>query len=657
MNQDPFVWRPGPQVRAKARLTAFLDQCELETFESLRQRSVDDVAWFTEQVLRFLRIDFDPPYQEILDRSLGPEWPRWCVGGGLNISRMCVDRHRESRASEPAVIWEGEGGETQTLTYGALAEAIEECAAGLRTLGLGKGAAIGLHLPMVPETAIALLAIARIGGIVVPLFSGFGADAIETRLRDVGAAALVTFDAFPRRGKPVPGKPVADRACSNLPGLRHIIVVTRHGLAVGMDQDRDLTWDELLTKGRDADATLRFPEPIGADEPLTVIYSSGTSGKPKGILHTHCSFPIKAAQDMSFGTDVGEGTRILWITDIGWMMGPWLIYGGLLLGGTIVLYDGAPDYPEPNRIWSLCERHNVEVLGVSPTLVRALMAHGELTEPRPPAPSSLRILASTGEPWTERPWRWLFERIGQGRLPIVNYSGGTEIAGGILMGNPLLPMKPCSFPAPCPGIDADVMDENGNAVREGVGELVIRQPWIGIARGFWRDPEEYLKTYWSRWPGVWVHGDWSRIDEDGHWFIPGRSDDTLNVGGRRIGPAEIESALVSEGGILEAAVVEVPDESSGTAMIGFCVPIPPVPDRDELAAGLRERVGTALGKPLRPKKVVLVPQLPKTRSGKVMRRVVRAAWMGEDFGDVSSLANPEAAEAIREAGAARGTAE
>ena len=468
---------------------------------------------------------------------------------------------------------------------------------------------------------------------------------------------LVTFDLFPRRGKPVAGKPVADRACSSLPDLRHIIVVTREGSGDGMDHGRDLSWDELLTRGRDADASLRLAEPMGADEPLTVIYSSGTSGKPKGIVHTHCSFPIKAAQDMAFGTDVGEGTRILWITDIGWMMGPWLIYGGLLLGGTIVLYDGAPDYPKPNRLWSLCERHNVEVLGVSPTLVRALMAHGELAEPRPPAPSSLRILASTGEPWTERPWRWLFERIGRKRLPIVNYSGGTEIAGGILMGNPLLPMKPCSFPAPCPGIDADIMDENGNTVSEGVGELVIRQPWIGMARGFWRDPEEYLETYWSRWPGVWVHGDWSRIDEDGHWFIPGRSDDTLNVGGRRIGPAEIESALVSDGGILEAAVVEVPDESSGTAMIGFCVPIPPVPDRDALAAGLRERVGTALGKPLRPKRVVLVPQLPKTRSGKVMRRVVRAAWMGEDFGDVSSLENPEAAEAIREARAARGTAE
>ena len=646
---DPFLWHPSPEVRTQARLTAFLEQCELDSFEALHRRSVEDVVWFTEQLLHFLQIDFDPPYKQILDVSRGPEWPRWCVGGGLNISNMCVDRHLAVRRAQPAIVWEGEGGDTRSLHYGQLAEAVGECAAGLRLLGLGKGAAIGVHLPMVPETAVALLAIARIGGIAVPLFSGFGPDAIETRLRDVGASALVTFDAFQRRGKSVLGKPVSDRACSALPELLHVIVVIRKEGNAPLDRSRDLTWDELLAGGREAHPELRDPEPTGADDPLTVIYSSGTTGRPKGILHTHCGFPIKAAQDMAFATDVGPGTRILWITDIGWMMGPWLVYGGLLLGATIVLYDGAPDHPEPDRLWSLCERHEVEVLGVSPTLVRALMARGESRAPRPAAPGSLRILASTGEPWTETPWRWLFDRVGHGRLPIINYSGGTEIAGGILMGSPLMSIKPCSFPAPCPGIDADVVDEDGRSIRDGVGELVIRQPWIGMARGFWGDPDRYLDTYWSRWPGVWVHGDWARIDRDGHWFIPGRSDDTLNVAGRRIGPAEVESALVADHVILEAAVIGVADKRVGTAMIAFCVPAAPVSDRDALSRALRERVETALGKPMRPQRVVLVTELPKTRSGKIMRRVARAAWLGEDPGDLSALENPEAIEAIRQA--------
>jgi acetyl-CoA synthetase len=561
----------------------------------------------------------------------------------------------EARAAAPAVLWEGEEGARRALSYAGLAAEVEACAAGLRSLGLRRGDAVGLHLPMVPETVVALLAVGRIGGVAVPVFSGYGPAAIATRLRDVGARALVTCDAFPRRGAPVAAKAVADEAVAGSPEVRHLIVVRRLGASVPMRSGRDLGWEELLARGAAAGAGAGAAEPTGAEDPLLVLYTSGTTGKPKGILHTHCGFPVKAAQDMAFGTDVGPGDRIAWVTDLGWMMGPWLIYGALLLGATMVLYDGAPDHPGPDRLWALCEAHRVGVLGLSPTLVRALMTHGDRGDAAGRARdlSALRVLGSTGEPWNPDPWWWLFRTVGGGRVPIINYSGGTEVSGGILMGNPLLPIKPCSFPAPCPGIAAEVLDAEGApAPRGAVGELVIRRPWIGMARGFWRDPERYLETYWSRWPDVWVHGDWARVDPDGQWYILGRSDDTLKVAGKRVGPAEVESVLVGHDAVAEAAVVGVPDAVKGSAIVAFCVPAPGAPPSAALAEALRERVAAELGKPLRPERVVFVPALPRTRNAKVMRRVARAAYVGEPLGDVSALENPAAVEAIRAAGAA-----
>jgi acetyl-CoA synthetase len=420
-----------------------------------------------------------------------------------------------------------------------------------------------------------------------------------------------------------------------------------------------------------------------AEDPLIILYTSGTTGKPKGIAHTHASFPIKAAQDMAFGTDVSQGTRISWLTDLGWMMGPWLIYGALINGGTIVIYDGAPDYPSPDRMWEFCARHKVEILGISPTLVRSLATCGD-DLPKKHDLSSLRAFASTGEPWNPAPWWWLFEKVGDSRLPIINYSGGTEISGGILMGNPLLPIKPCSFPAPCPGIDAAVLDEEGKPVERGkVGELAIRQPWIGMARGFWGEKERYLETYWNRFENIWVHGDWAMQDGQGHWYILGRSDDTLKVAGKRVGPAEVESLLVAHELVSEAAVIGVPDEIKGTAMVAFCVltgsaggsPAPSAKrenagsapsnegdaDKDvrapsngvvlssadeNLEKELKALVAKDMGKPLAPSRIHFVSALPKTRNAKVMRRVIRSAYLGEDPGDLSALENPGAVEEI-----------
>ncbi|MGI9035380.1 MAG: AMP-binding protein, partial [Pyrinomonadaceae bacterium] len=362
--------------------------------------------------------------------------------------------------------------------------------------------------------------------------------------------------------------------------------------------------------------------------------------------HTHCSFPIKAAQDMAFGTDVGKGTRISWLTDIGWMMGPWLIYGALIRGATICIYDGAPDYPNADRMWEFAAKHKVEILGISPTLIRVLATHGDEL-PKQHDLSSLRAFASTGEPWNPAPWWWLFEKVGRSKLPIINYSGGTEISGGILMNNPLVPIKPCSFSAPCPGIDADILDEDGESVGANeVGELVIKKPWIGMVRGFWQERERYFETYWKRFENIWVHGDWAMRDADGHWFILGRSDDTLKVAGKRVGPAEVESILVAHEAVAEAAVIGVPDSIKGTKMIAFCVLKNEA--TTDLEKELKKLVARDMGKPLAPSKIYFVSAIPKTRNAKVMRRVIRAAYLGEDAGDLSALENPKSVEDIRQ---------
>jgi acetyl-CoA synthetase len=466
-DDNAIAWRPAADVSERAQLTRFISFCGLASFDQLYRRSVDDIAWFTERLLHFLGIQFDRPYSKIVDLSRGIQWPRWCEGAELNIVKSCLDRwiEDEEMSQLPAVIWEGEEGETRSLAYQDLWNETCLCAAGLRACGLRKGDAVGIHLPLVPETVIALLAINRIGAIAVPLFSGFGPAAIESRLRDAGARALLTCDSFPRRGNHVEAKLTADEAVSGLSDIIRVIVVRRSARTVPMKAGRDIYFDQLLETGA-TNARFRSAEITGAEDPLIAIYTSGTTGRPKGILHTHCGFPVKSAQDMCFGTDVGRETRISWLTDIGWMMGPWLIYGTLILGGTMVLYDGAPDYPEPDRIWSFSARHKVEVLGISPTLVRALAAQGDQWINGSDL-SSLRIFGSTGEPWNPDPWWWLFEKVGRKKIPIINYSGGTEISGGILMGNPLLPIKPCAFAAPCPGIDADVLDENGESVRGG----------------------------------------------------------------------------------------------------------------------------------------------------------------------------------------------
>jgi acetyl-CoA synthetase len=641
-----IVWRPTPEYVDRSHLMRFMTQHGLSTFEALMQRSTTDIAWFTEALLQYLDIQFQKPYRQVVDLSRGSAWPRWCVGGQLNIIHNCIDQYyRDPKlARRPALIWEGEEGATQTLTYADLYREVNHCANALRAFGFGKGDAIGLFMPMTPEIVIALLASVKIGGVVLPLFSGYGVGAVVSRLADAEAKVLFTADGFFRRGQVVPLKPIADEAAAQVASLQEIIVLRRAGNPVNMKANRDWWWHDLVP----AQSQFAEAEPTDAEDPLMILYTSGTTGRPKGAVHTHCGFPVKAAQDMAFGTDVQPGDVMYWITDMGWMMGPWLVFGTLLLGATMFLYDGAPDHPGPDRLWSMVERHAITQLGISPTLVRALVKHGDAPVKKHDL-SSLRLFGSTGEPWNPEPWRWLFNVAGEGKRPIINYSGGTEVSGGIVMGNPLTPLKPCAFSAPCPGIAADVVDEQGRSVRNQVGELVIRAPWIGMTRGFWRDPKRYEDTYWGRWPDVWVHGDFAAVDEDGLWYILGRSDDTIKVAGKRLGPAEVESVLVAHPAVVEAAAIGVPDEVKGSEVVCFCVLRPGHTPSEALRAALRTRVADELGRPLMPREVKFVKDLPKTRNAKVMRRIIRAAYLGLELGDTSSLENPAAVEEIKRA--------
>ena len=652
-----FVWHPSPELATQSNLQRFIEKHELGSYDELMRRSTTDIAWFWDTVLSDLDIQFYKPYSRVVDLSEGKPWARWCVDGEMNIVHNMLDKYAGTEVDNRlAIKSETEDETTRTLTYKTLRVQTNEMVAALRSLGLGKGDAIGVFMPMVPEIVIAMLAIIKIGGIFLPLFSGFGAAAIVSRLNDAEAKALFTADGTYRRGKFCAMKSVADEAASQIPTLRHLIVLPVDNPALKLDglkpsslqsvpaQFETHSWSELISQS--TAGTQKPTERTSAEDPMMIIYTSGTTGRPKGAVHTHCGFPIKSAQDMWHGLDLHPDETLFWMTDMGWMMGPWEVFGTLLLGATMMLYDGAPDFPEPDRVWQLVDRHKITALGVSPTLIRALRRYGDEIVHRHDL-SSLRKFASTGEPWNPDPWMWLFQNVGHGKLPIINYSGGTEISGGIVMGNVLTPMKPCAFSGPLPGMAGDVVDENGKSLRGQVGELVIREPWIGMTRGFWKDSERYIETYWSRFPDVWVHGDWAAVDNDGLWYILGRSDDTIKIGGKRVGPAEVESILVAHPQVSEAAAIGVPDSIKGEALVCFCVLKTGTNGDVTLAAELKKDVGRDLGKALAPRKVVFVADIPKTRNAKVMRRIVRAAYLGERLGDTSALENPASLDEIK----------
>jgi acetyl-CoA synthetase len=637
MTNDGYAWWPSQDMVETANLTKFMRHCGVADYDELLAWSIDEPEAFYGKLFDFINYRFTEPFTQAVDTSGGNERTHWCVGGRTNVVFNCLDKWRGTPTAEKTVLeWRGEYGEKISLTYAELDDEVGRLAAGLRRLGIGTGDVVAIYLPNIPEAVVALLAVPRIGAIVLPLFSGFGADAVASRLNDAGAKAVITVDGSYRRGRVVPGKAVIDEARAHVPSLTHVVVCHRVEATMQWHDGADHHWRDVTDDVAGDRATLT----VDADTPYLLVYTSGTTGKPKGVVHTHCGFPAKIALDLGICMDFKPSDRILWMSDMGWLVGPILVYGTTLMGGTMVLAEGTPDYPAADRIWQLVANERVSYLGVAPTIARSFMADPTFDVSRYDL-TSLRIFVSTGEAWTPEAWVWLFETIGQKRVPIVNFTGGTEMSG-ILTTVVTRPIKPCSFTGPVPGTDAAVFDETGQEAPPGaVGELVMRRAPIGLTQSLWHDDKRYIESYWSTWPGVWHHGDFAMRDEDGYYFVLGRSDDTLKIAGKRTGPSEIEALLLGTGLVKEVAAVGIPDPIKGTALVCVCVPREAAASTDIIDT-LSNAVTAGLGTPFRPKDVLLASDLPKTRNMKIMRRVVRAVYLGQDPGDLSSLVNPEA---------------
>ena len=636
------IWRPSDDVRDGSNAMRLARRLGFDDYWELVRFSAEEPERFWPEAISDMGLEFSQPWEQVLDVSRGPEWARWFVGGKLNLAWNCVHRWaRGERADADAAVWQSEDGERRAVTYRELSGEVTRFAEALAALGVEAGDRVALFLPMSPEVAIASHACAHLGAIQVPIFSGFAAPAIKARLQHSGAKVVVTADGSLRRGREVPMKALVDEALEESPSVERVVVWRRLGSDAPMTPGRDLYWDEAVA-GSPGELE---PLEVDSEHPYLLTYTSGTTGRPKGVLHVQGGFLVSITREVAYQADARPEDVIHFVTDMGWIMGPWEVVGGMALGCTVVFAEGAPDWPAADRLWGLVESEGVSILGLSPTLVRALIPHGaELVERHDL--SSLRVLVTTGEPWNPEPYRWLFEHVGGGRCPIINCSGGTEVGACFLSPSPAVPIKACSLGGPALGMAMDVVDSAGRPVRGEVGELVCRKPFPGMTRGFWGDPERYLDTYWRRLPGIWVHGDWALVDEDGFWFLYGRSDDTLNIAGKRLGPSELESAMVAHPAVAEAAAVGVPHDVKGEVAWVFCALVPGEEPSEELAAELRALAAEELGKAFAPERVLFVSALPKTRSAKIVRRAVRAKALGSDPGDLSSLENPETLDEI-----------
>lgn len=616
-----------------------MERYGISDYDQLIMRAQDDPEWFWDELAR--ELEWFQPYNDVL--KWDPPHAEWFSGGRFNITHNALDRHVKTwRKNKVAYIWEGESGQVVKLTYHDLYVRVNQMANALRSLGVGKGDRVSIYLPMILELPIAMLACAKIGAVHSVVFSGFWAKAFQERANDAQVKVAITVDGFYRRGKVIPLKENVDEVLDGIPSLTNLIVVRHAGCPVQMKSGRDLWWEDITQDQEKACAT----EVMDSEDPLFILYTSGTTGKPKGVVHIHGGYAVGTYTTLKFVFDIKDEDIWWCAADIGWITGhSYIVYAPLIMGATSVMYEGAPDYPEPDRLWKMIEDYGVNVFYTAPTTIRMFMKHGEKW-PQKHDLTSLRLLGSVGEPINPEAWIWYHKHIGNRQCPIMDTWWQTETGMHLITPLPITSLKPGSTVKPFPTVKADVVDDTGEPITEGGGHLVIKTPWPAMFRTLYHDPERYMEAYWSKFPGLYLSGDVARVDQDGYFWIQGREDDVLNVAGHRISTAEVESALVSHAKVAEAAVVGKPDPVKGEEIFSYVTLKEGYNPSPKLKHLLREHVRKEIGPVASPAYIGFVEDLPKTRSGKIMRRVIKAKVKGEDVGDITTLANPEAVEGL-----------
>ena len=630
----PIIWEAPDSIKKKSKLTQFLKYCNVSNYDDLEKKSFSDPGWLWDNVIKFSDLKFYNPYKKILDETKGAPWSKWCVGGTTNIVLNCVDRHKDKDFFKETFIYsEREDGKESSITYEEFDKQISKVGNSLKINGFKKGDVIALYMPQFIETYIAYFAILKIGCVVLPLFSGYGTKAVIERLNIAKAKGIFTVEKTFRKGKEIR---MFDLVKSDLDQVQSLSKI----FLLGKDTGKKIfNWENFNNVSEKLNT-----EEMNSEDPAIIHFTSGTTGKPKGCVYTHVGLVSKMSFDEGVLADFKQNDIHLCMADMGWMVGSKSATIASLHGAKMVIAEGVPDFPDEVRFWKLIEKYKVSWTELSPALIRAQMIKDKKLF-KDLNLNSLRIVCTGGEPWTEKPWKWLFEFIGKSKVPIMNSAGGTEVSGSILHCCLHRPFKVGSFNAPIPGMSADILTLDGKKVStDEMGELVMRKSSIGLTKSLWNDDDRYIKNYWSIIKDFWVHGDLASKDKDGHWFLHGRSDDTIKVSGKRIGPSELESVIVKSGKAKEVAAVGIPDENKGSKII---LSIVLLENSEEKESYFENLVINDLGKSFKPDKIIFVKDLPKTRNMKIMRRVIKSCLAKEDPGDISTLLNPESVEEIR----------